>query len=304
MSELFLVIGSDCWGAGPEGQLGLPPSQPASALPVRIPGLGPVLAVAVGLYHVCAAERAGDLACWGDLRHKDGHDIYLESHRMPMKLDGAPALVALSAGDNHTCGTTLTGELWCWGGADSGALGMHEGHITQVATTPHKMAMDAPVRAFATGAGHSCALDTAGDVWCWGQGSAFHAEALGGHAIHPTPLRVAHTPKGQEVAAGWNTACVDVADEPVRCIGADAKAPWTPFPNSAPALTDLQGRGTQICGLDPQGGAWCASLSPEDRALTADGLRPSDWRADNSLSARWNRMAGFAAGSPLYADAP
>jgi alpha-tubulin suppressor-like RCC1 family protein len=57
--------GVSCWGTNNEGQLGNGSNAKLSNLPVAVPNLGAVTAVAAGLYHACALLSDGSVKCWG-----------------------------------------------------------------------------------------------------------------------------------------------------------------------------------------------------------------------------------------------
>jgi alpha-tubulin suppressor-like RCC1 family protein len=73
----------------------------------------------------------------------------------------------ISGGEFHTCAVTTAGAAQCWGWGDEGQLGNGS---TETSTVPVQVTgLTSNVAAVAAGRYHSCALTTAGAVWCWGE---------------------------------------------------------------------------------------------------------------------------------------
>jgi alpha-tubulin suppressor-like RCC1 family protein len=294
-----------CWGSSASGQIGLPESTPAIAVAHRIQGLGHVHSVAVGTSALCAAQTNGQTACWGELRVPHGNRIYLETHLTPTTLPDAPFLVDLVAGDSHICGTTLDHSTWCWGGADMGAMGEMGGKPLKAVLEPNAVPLDPPARLVAAGGAHNCAVDTAGDLLCWGKGEAFRADLLGGETgTNSVPMRVGKADNALALVAGNDAVCLLLPPGQVGCIGSDADSIWMPFDGTVPALVHLDAGGDRLCGLDPAGWAWCAPLTGAT-AVPDMPASPAKWVPDNSASARWNRLVGiWARKAVASAEAP
>ncbi|MBU1535026.1 RCC1 repeat-containing protein, partial [Myxococcota bacterium] len=83
---------------------------------------------------------------------------------------GTPALASVALYGNHTCALDTSGDAWCWGEYTDGRLG---GNIYADRSSPAPVHMP-PGVTFVTidsGSTSSCALDTSGQVWCWGSNS-------------------------------------------------------------------------------------------------------------------------------------
>ncbi len=78
-------------------------------------------------------------------------------------------------GGNHTCALTVTNEIRCWGDNWAGQLGAASAScgLRDCSKTP--IAVQCPAgevckfRALAAGGDHTCAVDTNGKAWCWGE---------------------------------------------------------------------------------------------------------------------------------------
>lgn len=116
-----------CWGRGPNGELGVPPSE-ASTTPVPVRGLDPTALsgardLTVGDRHGCVLNGSGEVFCWGDnSQGQIGAGDTQGGHR-PVRVKTDRRFVDIDAGHEHTCGTTADGELLCWGANDDGQLG-------------------------------------------------------------------------------------------------------------------------------------------------------------------------------------
>ena len=78
----------------------------------------------------------------------------------------------LGVGTRHTC-QLRGGALFCWGADGNGQLG--DGAISNTGT-PKPIPVSGPggavsFTAVAGGGNHTCAIDTAGAIWCWGDNS-------------------------------------------------------------------------------------------------------------------------------------
>lgn len=101
-----------------------------------------------------------DLTCW---------------HKPPKNTDGPYRFVTV--GRNHTCALTTSDELRCWGNNTSGQLGVPTPALCASGNGACSL-VPLPVqcpsgavckfRAVAAGNDHTCAIDTAGKAWCWG----------------------------------------------------------------------------------------------------------------------------------------
>src|SRR5690606_7815341 len=107
----------DCWGSGDSGELG-DGNQRNSARPVRVVGLGDVVALALGEQHSCALVRSGGVMGWGSnaagqLGDGAGRPGALSAR--PVQVRGLGDAVAIAAGTTHTCAVRKTGQVACWG---------------------------------------------------------------------------------------------------------------------------------------------------------------------------------------------
>jgi alpha-tubulin suppressor-like RCC1 family protein len=160
-----------CWGYNADGQLG-DGTDTSRLTPVAVEAPeGVVLSgVVAGAWHTCAHGSGGKVYCWG--YNGDGQlgDGMSTSRRTPVAVQ-APAGVVLSgvvAGSYHTCADGSDGKVYCWGYNADGQLGDGTNASRQ---TP--VAVQAPpgvtLSGISAGLGaHTCALSTAGPVYCWG----------------------------------------------------------------------------------------------------------------------------------------
>lgn len=108
---------------------------------------------------------AADITCWG---------------KEPVDTRGPYRYVAV--GNNHTCALTISDDLRCWGDNDHGQLGTPasfclpmSGRMCSLVPIPVVCPPNevCKFRAVAAGGDHTCAIDTAGKAWCWGEDGNF-----------------------------------------------------------------------------------------------------------------------------------
>ncbi len=187
------------------------------------------IAAAAGDAHTCVlvspdGAAGGEVLCFGDNSHGQLGDGTFISRAAPAPValgtTGVRA-TAITAGSDHTCALDVTGQAWCWGLGDSGQLG--GGAATdQPAPVTAPLPGGLTVAALSAGGAHTCAVDDAGGVWCWG---ADDRGQLGLGATGPAvaaPASVAGiTGAAIGVSAGGAHSCVDLADGSVWCWGAN-----------------------------------------------------------------------------------
>jgi alpha-tubulin suppressor-like RCC1 family protein len=207
-----------CWGYNSYGQLGDGTNITRTA-PVEVQGLTAIKAVAVhGTNSACALTAAGGVKCWGWNIHGELGDGTTESRTAPVDVIGLTSGVRhIAAGVDHTCAVTTTGAVKCWGQNDYGELG--DGS-TDTSTVPADVVNAASgFQAVAAGIEHTCALTTAGAVYCWGQnlwGQLGDGSTVERHA----PINVAALGVGvQAIAAGGRHTCALMKTGQLYCWG-------------------------------------------------------------------------------------
>jgi alpha-tubulin suppressor-like RCC1 family protein len=207
-----------CWGRNVDGRIGDGSGrQRTTAVPVDTDGVLAGLRmtrISGGGTHTCALSSAGRAYCWGagsGGQLGDGHAVRRTS---PVAVDSGMALsgVALtriSAGWFHTCAVSAAGRAYCWGKGGGGRLG--DGAAVS-RTSPVPVRTDG-VTLVEIGAGraHTCAVSSAGGVYCWGAGGSGQ---LGNGRVVRAPVPVPVDTSGAlsgvtvtQIATGANHTC-------------------------------------------------------------------------------------------------
>jgi alpha-tubulin suppressor-like RCC1 family protein len=161
-----------CWGEGGDGALGNGTFD-SDSMPVKVTGLAGVSAIAAGTRFTCAATTGGAF-CWGfdgDGELGDGGGSAQPSPQLVPNVPLIPTLVA--AGATHACAAAATGAL-CWGVGDSGQLGngtkpaIAEAVAVTGAGGGSGSGSGWTPSELAAGGDHTCAVDTTGQLRCWG----------------------------------------------------------------------------------------------------------------------------------------
>ena len=163
-----------CWGYNNSGELALghtsTPRNITSYTPTEIvPPSGVIFAsVSVGQGRVCAISQTGNGYCWGsNYDGSFGDGSYISSSRpVAMSVPNNETLQQISTANYHTCVLTTTAKTWCFGTGGNGQLGTGTTLGGKTYRTP-LVPSGTTFTSIGTGAG-TCALDTNGDVWCWG----------------------------------------------------------------------------------------------------------------------------------------
>jgi alpha-tubulin suppressor-like RCC1 family protein len=159
---------------------------------------------------VCGLDADSLAFCWGI----PGGAVY--------PLAGGLHLATIAMGGTHGCGIDGSGIVYCWGQNYAGQLG--DGTLNDRGSPAPVQSAIQPLPAFARVSAHansSCAIDTSGRAWCWGNNS----DGQLGRGFPPQPG--------------------DYYAFPVLVVGG---VTWQ-------MLTD--GSGGHVCGLSVSGEAYC-----------------------------------------------
>jgi alpha-tubulin suppressor-like RCC1 family protein len=213
-----------CWGGN--GALGTGTSVKSSNVPVDISRAGYVSGVAIGYGHVCALNGPNAASCWG------GGSGYLAgalangtafSYDVPYPATNVPAppdgVTAVTAGESDTCFLTISGQVLCSGFNQYGEIG---NGTTKTALAPVPVSvLTSGVTAISAANYSTCALTTAGAVYCWGGNGG---EILGNDssASSDVPVPLAGLSSGvASIALAPGYGCVVTTAGRVKCWGGE-----------------------------------------------------------------------------------
>ena len=168
-----------CWGYNDAGQLGTD-SYGYDFVPMPVDNTG-VLAgktitqMSASGSHTCALDSAGQVYCWGNNWYGQlGHGPGYGSH-VPMAVDmtgvlAGKTITQISANSSNTCALDSLGRVYCWGDNSYGQLGDNSttGSDVPVAVDITGALAGKTIVQIASGGDYTCALDSAGQVYCWG----------------------------------------------------------------------------------------------------------------------------------------
>jgi len=193
-----------CWGRGESGQLGIPvPTTtcqtdggpfPCSKVPVAVRSEVSFAQLAAGGAHTCGLTSDGSAYCWGGNVSGQVGDSSFTNRDAPARVATGLKFVRIDAGARHTCALTSDGTAYCWGANSRGQLG--DG-TTSPRSAPVAVTGGLKFQQIAAGGfsiGHTCALTTSGEVYCWGDNE--RGQLGSGNpdvTAHPEPARVTST---------------------------------------------------------------------------------------------------------------
>lgn len=157
------------------------PPDPASQAAVK---------VSSGYYHGCYIDANSQAYCFGVNDYGQLGDGNTEgAGRGATAVDHNGILFnEISAGHHHTCAISDTGVLYCWGRNGSHQLGIGSSIDNQYSPVTVSSALQ--FSRVSTGTNHTCALDTLGRAWCWGDGNSGQVGVITPE-YYPTPVLVA-----------------------------------------------------------------------------------------------------------------
>jgi alpha-tubulin suppressor-like RCC1 family protein len=175
-------------------------------------------------------------------------------------------LPPVALGRDHTCAIERSARIYCWGLGLHGQLGIGESTIADVPTEIQGQG-DRDWVAVSSGAGHSCALDFAGLVACWGRGLEGQL-GTGENSPRTSPADLDFPFQLQAVSAGQRHTCgISDRDDRTWCWGWNVSGQignGTTVTVSRPvevlglpALEQISAGGQHTCAIDRQGGMWC-----------------------------------------------
>ena len=170
----------------------------------------------------CAIDEQGRAWCWGAGEHGQlgggpGSEAAADS---PVAVAGSERFAVVSTGFDHTCALNESGVAWCWGNNHHRQVGGGQ-TANETVFTPHTVDAKYAFTAVSAGRAHSCALDAAGQAWCWGSDVTGQLGAGTAGANTGVPVRVEGLPAATSVAASGNHSCAVDTGGQAWCWGSD-----------------------------------------------------------------------------------
>jgi alpha-tubulin suppressor-like RCC1 family protein len=207
-----------CWGDNTYGQLGTS-AVTESLVPIPVAGVAAV-ELSAGAFFTCARLSTGLVACWGRNEYGQlGRGTSEPMSSTPEAVSGLVNAEALDVGTGHVCALVLGGSVRCWGRNLFGALG--NGGTTDSNLPVTAQGLDGlTVVDVVASALHTCALDAAGLVHCWGADGVGQL-GDGSATAAPGPVEVSALTGALEIESGSDYTCARPATGSLMCWGAN-----------------------------------------------------------------------------------
>jgi alpha-tubulin suppressor-like RCC1 family protein len=138
---------------------------------------------------------------------------------VPARVSGDLRFIHIALNYYHTCGITVTREAYCWGRDLSGQLG--NGPDNSSRTVPTAVANGLTFSDISTGFDHTCAITTAGSVYCWGANDQWQvSNLLTGNVDAPSMISLSGT-FTRVLAGNWHNCALSTTGT-VVCWGYDS----------------------------------------------------------------------------------
>lgn len=255
-----------------------PPQAVTAPAPLATPGApSPVRqSIAAGTMLNCAVDASAQVRCFR----------FIDQPSVPIRTkDGAPIAdaVRVAVGFDHGCLIRRDTSVWCWGNNAGSALGA--AYPRQLPRTDGAVAVRGPggsgtlsgiAQVYAT-AGASCAVGTAGQVFCWGAGMNEVYSSTNTYAF-PVSLGTLDVSGPVGLAMGYENYCRWQNSE-VNCLGRGATTGLVPYRPSR-RIVDVASANTHHCAVLDDGALEC--FGHEERGSLGTG---SPRRGDDLSSA-------------------
>ncbi len=203
-----------CWGDGNDNRLdnngGYSNSSPDVAL------FPDVAHVAAGGDFTCAMDSASSIDCVGDDRRGQLGDGRHLSQDAPVAVANLAGVSSIGLGQGHVC-AIVSGALQCWGDDDDGQVGT--GVVIDAVVAPTAVAGAATIKTVVGACEHTCALDAAGNVSCWGK-NQYGELGDGTNTYRAFPAPVALGGPASQISIGCEASCAIVGGI-LMCWGQD-----------------------------------------------------------------------------------
>jgi alpha-tubulin suppressor-like RCC1 family protein len=171
--------------------------------------------VAGGEEHTCALDQFGQAWCWGSQDSGALGDEQMSGYTLQpgaVSMPPATTFTELCAGRNFSCAVDTDGGGWCWGSNTNGQLGTGDTWNTSI-PVPVEMTPGVSIVSIGCGSYHTCALDSAGRISCWGS-NTYGTLGDGTQTSRNTPqlLTVPSTFTHLAVGPHHNCAITDTGD--------------------------------------------------------------------------------------------
>jgi alpha-tubulin suppressor-like RCC1 family protein len=245
--------------AGAGGSTGTGGSLPIGGLPI-----------AAGGNHTCAVTSTGGAKCWGWNMYGQLGDHTMNDSHTPVDVQGLTSgVVAVAAGLDHSCALLTAGGVKCWGHNNMGQLG--NGTTTDSDAPVDVQNLPGPIAAVTAAYNDTCAVNTAGDLLCWGDDSfgqlANGQSSAGGY---PTPNGVLSLGSGTAAASpGGGHTCALTSAGGLKCWGnnlhgqlgamydmTESQVPLDVL-HATMGAAGIAAGGNHTCGLMASGGVKC-----------------------------------------------
>jgi len=289
-----------CWGNNNYGQLGTG-NTTSQLRPVPTLLTSGVSDVVMGNFHSCALTDLGEVLCWGN---NGSGEVGIDTSVWPLEptvVPGLPSVKQIAAGGDHTCAVTDADEVMCWGDNRFGQLG--DGSTVSRFTPRLVPGLPSGVEDISAGNRHTCAVTSAGGVFCWGEN--VHGQLGNGTNVSSSDP-VAIVDPGSEIrslaSAALHTCALSVSGE-VFCWGSNSYGQLgdgTNISSSTPRL---------VVGLDQasriDAGTWFTCAQTTSGEIECWGDNSFGQLGDGSSSSRLTPgpvpglagVAGFVSGS-------
>lgn len=247
-----LTAGGSAGSGAVTATVGTAPGQLTGSAAFTVVTAGGLVA---GGTHTCGIASTGTTYCWGSNTWGELGNGSNSPSPTPLAVTlpgGVSGFARLALGFGHSCALTATNVAYCWGNDDFYQLGYEDPKADSPVPVAVNLGITGPFAGFDALGGHSCVLDTAGTIYCWGdlgpQEAGFASVAAGG--LHQCGITTGGVTKcwGQNVYGQLGDGSKDDS----------WLAPVTvSLPAGVSGFTSVDAGGQFSCALTSTGAAYC-----------------------------------------------